>query len=217
VAFDHGFVVAVANLRGGGEFGEEWHAAGNLTNKQNVFDDFAACAKRLQELGYCKPDKLALMGGSNGGLLMGALITQHPGICRAVVSSVGLYDMLRVELTPNGLFNTTEFGTVKDPAQFKALHAYSPYHRVVDGTAYPSVLFSTGQNDPRVNPYESRKMTARLQSATSSKNPILLRTNANAGHGGGTPLNARIEQEVDVHAFLFHELGVEYREPPAAK
>jgi len=215
VWLDAGGVYVVANIRGGGEFGEEWHKAGNLVNKQNVFDDFAACAQRLVELGYTKPARLALEGGSNGGLLMGAMITQHPDICRAVVSHVGIYDMLRVETTPNGAFNVTEFGTVKDEAQFKALHAYSPYHHVVDGTAYPAVMFMTGANDPRVDPYNSRKMTARLQAATSSlgetARPILLRTSANSGHGMGSSLDQRIEEQVDVHAFLFHELGVEFR------
>ncbi|HEY3245625.1 MAG TPA: prolyl oligopeptidase family serine peptidase, partial [Phycisphaerae bacterium] len=160
---------------------------------------------------YTSRDKLAIMGGSNGGLLMGAMLTQHPDLCKAVVSSVGIYDMLRVEQTPNGAFNVTEFGTVKNPDQFRAMLAYSPYQRVADHTAYPAVLFITGQNDPRVDPYHSRKMTARLQAATSSNAPILLRTSANAGHGIGSSLNERIEQYVDIYAFLFHELGVDYK------
>ncbi len=171
--FDHGGVYVVANIRGGGEFGEEWHKAGNLTKKQNVFDDFAAAAEYLIQQKWTRPDKLALLGGSNGGLLMGALITQHPELMRAVVSFVGIYDMLRVELAPNGAFNVTEFGTVKDPEQFKALYAYSPYHHVVDGTKYPSILFMTGANDGRVAPYHSRKMVARLDEANKSANPIL--------------------------------------------
>jgi len=145
--FDAGGVYAVANLRGGGEFGEEWHLAGNLTYKQNVFDDFIACAEHLIKRKYTSPDKLAVMGSSNGGLLMGAFLTQRPDLARAVVSRVGIYDMLRVELDPNGAFNTTEFGSVKDSDQFKALHAYSPYHHVKDGTAYPAVLFPCGEND----------------------------------------------------------------------
>src|ERR1043166_831379 len=162
VWFDRRGVYVVANIRGGGEFGEEWHKAGNLTKKQNVFDDFAAAAEYLIRENYTRPEKLALQGGSNGGLLMGAMITQHPDLFRAVVSSVGIYDMLRVELAPNGAFNVTEFGTVKNPEQFKALYAYSPYHHVVDGTKYPGVLMMTGANDGRVAPYHSRKMTARL-------------------------------------------------------
>jgi prolyl oligopeptidase len=211
VWLDQGGVFAVANIRGGGECGETWHQQGCLTRKQNVFDDFAACANRLVELGWTKPERLAVEGGSNGGLLMGAFLTQNPGLARAVVSHVGIYDMLRVETTPNGAFNVTEFGTVADPEQFKALYAYSPYHHVTDGTKYPAVLFLTGANDPRVDPYHSRKMTARLQAATASGRPVLLRTSSSTGHGGGTPLDARIEQDVDVHAFLFHELGVAFR------
>jgi prolyl oligopeptidase len=208
VLFDHGFVVAVANLRGGGEFGEEWHRAGMLTSKQNVFDDFTAALKHLIDRRYTSPEHLAIIGGSNGGLLMGATLTQQPKLMKAVVSFVGIYDMLRVELSPNGAFNVPEFGTVKDEKQFKALFAYSPYHHVEDGVKYPAVLFLTGANDPRVDPMQSRKMTARLQAATASDAPILLRTSASSGHGGNTSLSERIEEYVDVYAFLFAQLGV---------
>jgi len=207
---EQGGVVAIANLRGGGEFGEAWHQAGMLTNKQNVFDDFAAAMQHLIATGYTSEDLLAIRGGSNGGLLMGAMITQHPARCRAVMSAVGIYDMLRVELSSNGAFNIPEYGSVKEPDQFQALYAYSPYHNVADGTSYPAVLFLTGANDPRVDPMQSRKMTARLQAATASGHPILLRTSDDTGHGGGTPLNARIDELTDVYAFLFNELGVEY-------
>jgi prolyl oligopeptidase len=206
--FDRGGVYVVANIRGGGEFGEDWHKAGNLTKKQNVFDDFAAAAEYLIKEKYTRPEKLAIQGGSNGGLLMGVMITQHPDLFRAVVSSVGIYDMLRVELAPNGAFNVTEFGTVKDPEQFKALYAYSPYHHVVDGTKYPSVLMMTGANDGRVAPYHSRKMTARLDEANKSENPILLRTSSSAGHGQGTALSERVKQLADIYAFLFTQLGM---------
>ncbi len=206
--FDHGGVYVVANIRGGGEFGEEWHKAGNLTKKQNVFDDFAASAEYLVKEKWTRPDKLALLGGSNGGLLMGAMITQHPELMRAVVSFVGIYDMLRVELAPNGAFNVTEFGTVKDPEQFKALYAYSPYHHVVDGTKYPAILFMTGANDGRVAPYHSRKMVARLDEANKSANPVLLRTSSSAGHGIGTALSERIKQLADEYSFLFAQLGM---------
>jgi prolyl oligopeptidase len=208
VWFDAGGVYAVANLRGGGEYGEEWHRAGNLTHKQHVFDDFIACAKYLIQRRYTNPHKLAVMGASNGGLLMGAFLTQRPDLARAVVSRVGIYDMLRVELDPNGAFNTTEFGSVKDPAQFQALYAYSPYHHVRDGTAYPAVLFPCGDNDGRVNPAHSRKMTARLQAATSSGLPILLRTSATAGHGMGSSLSDRVAELADIYSFLFAELGI---------
>jgi prolyl oligopeptidase len=206
--FDRGGVYVVANIRGGGEFGEEWHKAGNLTKKQTVFDDFAAAAEYLIKEKYTQPEKLAIQGGSNGGLLMGAMITQHPDLFRAVVSSVGIYDMLRVELAPNGAFNVTEFGTVKNPEQFRALYAYSPYHHVVDGTKYPAVLMMTGANDGRVAPYHSRKMTARLLAANKSSYPILLRTSSSAGHGIGTALSERIKQSADIYAFLFAQLGM---------
>jgi prolyl oligopeptidase len=206
--FDRGGVYVVANIRGGGEFGEEWHKSGNLTKKQNVFDDFAAAAEYLTKENYTRPEKLAIQGGSNGGLLMGAMITQHPDLFRAVVSQVGIYDMLRVELAPNGAFNVTEFGTVRNPDQFKALYAYSPYHRVADGTKYPSVIMMIGANDGRVAPYHSRKMTARLLEANKSENPILLRTSSSAGHGIGTALSERIKQLADIYAFLFAQLGM---------
>jgi prolyl oligopeptidase len=204
---EHGFVLAIANLRGGGEYGEAWHKGGNLTKKQNVFDDFAACARYLIDHKYTNPSKLAIEGGSNGGLLMGATLTQHPDLFAAVVSHVGIYDMLRVELQPNGAFNVTEYGTVKEPDQFRALYAYSPYHHVVDGTNYPAVLFLTGDNDPRVDPLNSRKMTARLQ-ASGAKRPVLLRTSSNSGHGVGTALSEYLAEQADVQAFLFDQLGV---------
>ena len=206
--FDRGGVYVVANLRGGGEYGEAWHLAGNLTRKQHVFDDFIAGAEWLIRHGYTNPQKLAIEGGSNGGLLMGAVLTQRPDLFRAVVSHVGIYDSLRSELEPNGAFNITEFGTVKDPDQFKALYAYSPYHHVVDGTHYPAILLMTGDHDGRVNPYHSRKMMARLQAANRSEYPILLRTTAAAGHGIGTGLGERIAQEADGDAFLFEQLGM---------
>jgi prolyl oligopeptidase len=205
---DGGGVYVDANLRGGGEFGEDWHAQGALTRKQNVFDDFQAVAERLIAEKYTDRDHLAILGGSNGGLLMGAALTQRPELFRAVVSLVGIYDMLRVELDPNGLFNTTEYGSVKDPAQFKALYAYSPYHRVKDGTAYPAIFMATGETDGRVNPAHSRKMIARLQSATSSGRPVYLSINAHAGHGIGSALSIRVSQEADMYAFLFDQLGM---------
>jgi len=212
---DRGGVYAVANIRGGAEFGERWHTEGMLTKKQNVFDDFAAASQYLIDAHYTGHAKLALLGGSNGGLLMGAEITQHPQLARAVVSAVGIYDMLRVELDPNGSFNVTEFGTVKDPAQFKALYAYSPYHHVVKGTAYPAVMMLTGATDPRVNPMQSRKFAAALQAATSAKDhPILLRTNKNSGHGIGSSLDERIAESTDQLTFLFDQLGMQ---PPRAK
>jgi prolyl oligopeptidase len=205
---DHGGVWVVANLRGGSEFGENWHEQGQLTKKQNVFDDFIACAEYLIKAKYTNPEKLAIEGGSNGGLLMGAALTQRPDLFRAVVSHVGIYDMLRVETFPNGAFNVTEFGTVKEKEQFQALYAYSPYHHVKEGTDYPAVLFLTGANDGRVDPMNSRKMTARLQAAQHADRPILLGTSSNSGHGFGTALGERIDQDADVFAFLFDQLGI---------
>ncbi len=209
---DQGGVFAVAHVRGGGEYGEEWHLAGNLTRKQNVFDDLAAAARRLFERKVTSPEKLALMGGSNGGLLMGAMVTQHPALARAVVAMVGIFDMLRVELHPNGAFNVTEFGSVRDPAQFRALRAYSPFHNVKNGTRYPAVLLTAGERDPRVDAYHARKMAARLQAATASKRPVLLRV-SDLGHGIGSALDARIAETADVYGFLFAELGLRFPPP----
>ena len=204
----HGGVYALATVRGGGEFGEDWHLAGNLARKQNVFDDFIASAQLLIERGYTRPDRLAIEGGSNGGLLMGAVTVQRPELFRAVVSAVGIYDMLRVELTPNGAFNVTEFGSVKEPEQFKALMAYSPLHHVRDGTAYPAVLLTTGEHDGRVEPWMSYKMAARLQAANPNGRPVLLRVASDAGHGIGTSLASEIDEHADVLAFLFEQLGM---------
>ncbi|WP_457447720.1 prolyl oligopeptidase family serine peptidase [Roseateles sp. P5_E4] len=205
---DAGGVYVIANLRGGGEFGETWHTQGALTNKQNVFDDFAASAQYLVDKGYTSKARMGSIGGSNGGLLMGAVFTQHPELFRAVVSTVGIYDMLRVELDPNGAFNVTEFGTVKNPEQFQALYAYSPYHHVNGGAKYPAIFMATGETDGRVNPMHSRKMVARLQAATGSGRPVLLSINAHAGHGMGSSLSIRVNQMADIYAFLFDQLGM---------
>jgi prolyl oligopeptidase len=205
---DGGGVFVIANLRGGGEFGEEWHKAGMLTRKQNVFDDFIGAAQYLFAKHYTTPQHLAIIGGSNGGLLMGAVLTQHPELFRAVVSRVGIYDMLRVELDPNGAFNTTEYGSVKDPDQFKALFAYSPYHHVSEGTKYPAIFMATGETDGRVNPAHSRKMIARLQAVATPDRPVYLSINSNAGHGIGSSLSIRVNQSADLYAFLFDQLGM---------
>jgi prolyl oligopeptidase len=204
-----GYTLVITNLRGGAEYGESWHLAGNLNRKQNVFDDFSACAQHLIDQHWSSSPHMAALGGSNGGLLMGAEITQHPEQFRAVVSLVGIYDMLRVELDPNGQFNTTEFGTVKNAPQFQALYAYSPYHHVVDGVKYPAILMETGDNDPRVNPAQSRKFTARLQAASGSPAPILLRTFADAGHGSSSSADLQ-QQLADAYTFLFQELGLAF-------
>jgi prolyl oligopeptidase len=211
---DGGGIYVIANLRGGGEFGESWHQQGALTHKQNVFDDFIAAAEYLIAHHYTDRDHLAIIGGSNGGLLMGAAFTQRPELFRAVVSRVGIYDMLRVELDPNGLFNTTEFGSVKDPGQFKALYAYSPYHHVTSGTKYPAIFMATGETDGRVNPAHSRKMIARLQAATASGRPVYLSINSHAGHGIGSALSIRVNQSADIYSFLFDQLGMQLPQKP---
>ncbi len=210
VWLEQGGIFAEANLRGGGEYGEDWHQQGMLTKKQNVFDDFHAVMRHLVAAKYTQVSKLVIEGGSNGGLLMGAMIVQHPQDFRATVSHVGIYDSVRSELSPNGAFNIPEFGTVQDPELFRALYAYSPYHHVKQ-TAYPSILFMTGENDGRVDPMHSRKMIAALQFANTSDNPILLRTSGNTGHGAGTPLSEAISQQVDRLAFMFNSLGMQYK------
>jgi prolyl oligopeptidase len=209
---EQGGVYAIANLRGGREYGEAWHLAGNLTRKQNVFDDFTACAKHLIDRRYTSPERLAIEGGSNGGLLMGAVLTQHPELFRAVVGHVGIYDMLRSEQHPNGVFVVTEYGTIKDPEQFKAIYAYSPYQHVQDEVAYPAVFLLTGENDGRVDPANTKKMAARLLAATSSTRPVLLQVASDAGHGSGSGLSKAMERVGDVYAFLFQQLGVDYQE-----
>ena len=206
VWLDQGGVYVFANIRGGGEYGEQWHLDGNLLKKQNDYDDFYACARWLVEHKITRPDRLAILGGSNGGLLMGAALTQHPEAYRVVASRVCVYDMLRVETTPNGAFNVTEYGTVKDPAQFKALLGYSPLHHVKPGTTYPSVILTTGSNDPRVDAWHSKKFAAALQ-ASGSPRPVLLRINA-SGHGMSTGLDEVISETADLYTFMFHELGV---------
>jgi prolyl oligopeptidase len=206
--YDLGGIFVDTNIRGGGEYGEEWHKGGNLTNKQNCFDDFTACAQYLLDHKYTTTSKLGMLGGSNGGLLMGAMITQHPSLMRAVVSEVGVYDSLRTEFYPNGVFNTTEYGSVKDPAQLKALLAYSPYEHVIDGTKYPAILMTAGLNDGRVAPWNSFKFTARLQAAAAPGNPILLRINS-FGHGIGSSLDQQVADQTDLFSFFAYELGVE--------
>lgn len=207
---DAGGIYAIANIRGGAEYGERWHQQGMLTHKQNDFDDFAAAGEYLVAQHYTNHDKLALMGGSNGGLLMGAVLTQHPQLARAVVSAVGIYDMVRLELDSNGAFNMSEYGSVKDKAQFESLYAYSPVHHVMKGAPYPAVLMLTGATDGRVNPMNSRKFAAALQAATSSDRAILLRTSKTSGHGIGSSLDERIDEATDELTFLFDQLGMTY-------
>ena len=208
VWLEHGGVFAVANLRGGAEFGEDWHRAGMLEKKQNVFDDFIAAGEYLIAQKYTDKDHLAIQGGSNGGLLMGAAFTQRPDLYRAVVCQVPLLDMLRYQNFQIAKLWIPEYGSADDPKQFEWLYAYSPYHRVVDGTAYPAVLLTGGEFDPRVDAYHAKKMTARLQAATTSEAPILLRIES-GGHGIGQSLDQEVALETDVLAFVSAMLGVD--------
>ena len=207
---EQGCVLAIANIRGGGEYGQDWHHAGRLATKQNCFDDFIACADHLVATQVTSRDRLGLIGGSNGGLLVGAALTQRPDLAAAVVCAVPVLDALRSELSTNGAFNVTEFGTVRDPEMFRALRAYSPYHNVQDGTSYPAVLFTAGEFDPRVSAHDAKKMTARLQAATTSDQPILLRME-HGGHGIGQSLDQQIGEVTAYLAFLFDCLGAHVR------
>ena len=211
---EQGGIYAVANLRGGGAYGDAWHRVANLQNKKVTMDDFAACARYLAEKKYTSPERLAIEGGSAGGLMVFGVMVHHPEVAGAVLAKVAISDALRTELSPNGAFNVTEFGTVKDQTQFRGMLAYSPYHHVTDGTAYPAVMATTGINDPRVEPWQSFKMVARLQAAGSADptaNPVLLRVSYETGHGGGTGLSQRDQQLADAYTFLFAALGVPYR------
>jgi prolyl oligopeptidase len=206
---ERGGVVAVPNIRGGGEYGETWHQAGILGSKQNSFDDFIGAAEWLIAEGYTRPERLAVAGGSNGGLLVGAVLTQRPELFRAVLVQVPLLDMLRYHRFLIARLWIPEYGSADDPAQFRWLRAYSPYHHVRNGVAYPAVLLATAESDTRVDPMHARKMAARLQAATSAERPILLRLEARAGHGAGKPLSKVLDELTDSWTFVFSELGVE--------
>ena len=209
---EHGGIYAVANLRGGAEFGEDWHRAGMLDKKQNVFDDMIAGAEHLIAEKYTDKDHLAIQGGSNGGLLMGAMITQRPDLFRAAVCQVPLLDMLRYQYFQIAKLWIPEYGSSDNPEQFKWLYAYSPYHHVKAGTEYPAVLFMTADTDTRVDPMHAKKMAALMQdeaeNGKSRTRPILLRIEAKAGHGAGKPVTKQIEEFTDVYSFLFWQLGV---------
>lgn len=209
---ENGGIFAMPNLRGGGEFGEAWHKAGMLENKQAVFDDFISAAEWLIEEGYTNPDKLAIAGGSNGGLLVGAALTQRPDLVKAVVCSYPLLDMLRYQKFMVGPLWISEYGSADNPEQFQYLRAYSPYHNIKAGTPYPSVLFLTGDADTRVAPLHARKMTAILQAQTGSDNPILLLYDTKLGHSGGTPASKEIEEAVDKMSYLFWQLTIQTKE-----
>jgi prolyl oligopeptidase len=210
---EHGGIYAVANLRGGAEFGEDWHRAGMLDKKQNVFDDFIAAGEYLIAQKYTDKDHLAIQGGSNGGLLMGAMITQRPDLFRAVVCQVPLLDMLRYQNFQIAKLWIPEYGSAEDAKQFDWLYAYSPYHHVKPGADYPAVLFMTGDTDTRVDPMHAKKMAALMQAEAkngdSKDKPILLRIESKAGHGQGKPVTKQIEEGTDMYSFLFWQLGMQ--------
>jgi prolyl oligopeptidase len=209
---EHGGVFAVANLRGGSEFGEEWHRGGMLDKKQNVFDDFITAAEFLISDKITDKDHLAIQGGSNGGLLMGAALTQRPDLFRAVVCQVPLLDMLRYQNFLIAKFWVPEYGSAEDAKQFDWLYAYSPYHHVKAGAEYPAIMFMTADSDSRVDPMHAKKMAALMQAEASNgkshDRPILLRIEPKAGHGQGKPISKQIEEGTDIYSFLFWQLGV---------
>ncbi|MDQ6929022.1 MAG: prolyl oligopeptidase family serine peptidase, partial [Actinomycetota bacterium] len=213
-----GGVYALAGIRGGGEYGEQWHRAGMLDNKSQVFDDFCAAADWLVAEGRTSPERLGIRGGSNGGLLVGAAITRRPELCRAAVCAVPLIDMLRYHQFLIGALWVPEYGDPDDPDQFATLLSYSPYHRVVDGTRYPAVLVTTAESDARVDPMHALKFAARLQVATASpeENPILLRLESRAGHGSGKPAWKLADELADTWGFLAWQLDVTGSAAPPA-
>jgi prolyl oligopeptidase len=201
-------VYAQACLRGGGEYGEAWHEAGMKLNKQTVFDDFLACAEWLIAERYTSAKKLAIQGGSNGGLLVGACLTQRPELFGAAVAEVGVLDMLRFDRFTIGWAWKAEYGSPsEDEAEFGAIHKYSPLHALRGGTAYPATLVMTADHDDRVFPAHSFKFTAALQALAPSA-PALIRVETRAGHGAGMPLNKRVEGTVDMYAFLTRALSL---------
>jgi len=204
---ERGGLLAVASLRGGAEYGRDWHDAGRLANKQNVFDDFAACARWLASSGWTSAERIGISGRSNGGLLVGASITQHPELFGAAVAEVGVMDMLRFHRFTIGWGWTSDYGSADDPQQFRWLRAYSPLHNIRDGATYPPTLVTTGDHDDRVVPGHSFKFAAALQAAQGGDAPVVIRIDTDAGHGMGKPVRKLIEERSDVIAFLEHSLG----------
>ncbi len=208
VLVEAGGVFVQASLRGGGEYGEDWHRAGMLANKQNVFDDMIAVTEDVVRRKVAAPHRLAISGGSNGGLLVGAMVVQRPDLFRAAVARVPLMDMLRYQHFLIAKLWVAEYGASDDPDLFPVLRAYSPYHNVKEGTAYPATLITAAEGDSRVHPFHARKMTAALQYATASDEPILARIESKAGHGAGKPVTKRVQEYTDVYAFLMWKLGM---------
>lgn len=213
-----GGVFAMPNLRGGGEYGKQWHKAGTKTNKQNVFDDFIAAAEYLVREKYTSADHLAIQGGSNGGLLVGACMTQRPDLFGACLPAVGVMDMLRFHQFTAGRFWVDDYGSAEGSAEeFAALRAYSPYHNIEDGKEYPPTMVTTADTDDRVVPGHSFKFAARLQEAQSGSNPVLIRIETKAGHGAGKPTAKIIEEYADQWSFLAKHLEMKPAFPPADK
>lgn len=206
-----GGVFCVPNLRGGGEYGEAWHQGGMIHSKQNVFDDFIAAAEWLIDNKYTNSDKLAIQGGSNGGLLVGACITQRPELYAAALPAVGVMDMLRFQKFTAGRYWVDEYGSSDDAEQFETLYKYSPYHNLKDGTEYPSTMVTTADTDDRVVPGHSFKFAARLQEAHEGDDPVLIRIETKAGHGSGKPTSKQIEEIADLWAFLVKELDMQIK------
>jgi len=202
VWLEKGGVYAVPNLRGGGEYGKQWHESGMLDKKQNVFDDFIAAAQWLIDNKYTTSERLAIRGGSNGGLLVGACMTQRPKLFGAALPAVGVMDMLRYHKFTIGWAWVSEYGSAEDAEQFKTLLAYSPLHNLQPGTSYPPTMVTTADHDDRVVPGHSFKFAAELQHAHQGENPVLIRIETSAGHGAGTPTSKQIETSADVLAFL---------------
>jgi prolyl oligopeptidase len=207
VLLEAGGIYAVANLRGGGEYGEAWHEAGMLDRKQNVFDDFIAAAEWLIASGYTRPEHLAIEGGSNGGLLTAAVMLQRPDLFGAVVCRVPVVDMLRYHLFTVGRFWIPEYGSAEDPSQFTSLLRYSPYHNVRDDLTYPPILITTADTDDRVAPGMARKFAARLQAAPGNHSPVLIRIETRAGHGAGKPVSKMVEEDADILTFVLDAVG----------
>ncbi len=208
VFLENGGIYVLANIRGGSEYGEEWHKAGMLEKKQNVFDDFISAAEYLIENKYTSPSKLAIQGGSNGGLLIGAVINQRPDLFKVALPQVGVMDMLRFQKFTIGWAWVTEYGSSENEKDFSYLYAYSPYHNIRSGLEYPAVLVTTSDHDDRVVPSHSYKYTAMLQEVYKGTNPILIRVETKAGHGSGKPIAKIIEEVTDVWSFVFYNLGM---------
>jgi prolyl oligopeptidase len=202
-----GGVLVVTCIRGGSEYGREWHEGGMLENKQQCFDDFIACSEWLIENKWTSPSKLAIQGGSNGGLLVGACMTQRPDLYGACLPAVGVLDMIRFPLFTVGWAWTSDYGDPKDAEMFKHLYGYSPYHNIQPNRCYPPTLITTGDTDDRVVPGHSFKFAAELQNAQDCDNPILIRIETRAGHGAGKPMHLRIDEVADVYAFLWRTIG----------